>query len=105
MGGRQVVVVVVVYCLRLLSTLRQDEVIKQHEGNVMMQKDLEAAREEVGRMAKEAGKASLREEELKEEVEKLRQGMHQILESVREQVLVQLYGSFERFCSRMVRAM
>ena len=90
MGGRQVVVVVVVYCLRLLSTLRQDEVIKQHEGNVMMQKDLEAAREEVSRMAKEAGKASQREEELKEEVEKLRQGMHQILESVREQVLVHL---------------
>ena len=68
---------------------RQDEVIKQHEGNVMMQKDLEAAREEVARMAKEAVKASQREEELKEEVEKLRQGMHQILESVREQVLVQ----------------
>ena len=65
---------------------RQDEVIKQHEGNVMMQKDVEAAREEVARMAKEAGKASQREEELKEEVEKLRQGMHQILESVREQV-------------------
>ena len=84
---------------------RQDEVIKQHEGNVMMQKDLEAAREEVARMGKEAGKASLREEELKEEVEKLRQGMHQILESVREQVFVQLYRSFERFCSRMVRAM
>ena len=84
---------------------RQDEVIKQHEGNVMMQKDLEAAREEVARMAKEAGKASQREEELKEEVEKLRQGMHQILESVREQVLVQRSRSFERFCSRMVRAM
>ena len=32
---------------------RQDEVIKQHEGKVMMQKDLEAAREEVARMAKE----------------------------------------------------
>ena len=65
---------------------RQDEVIKQHEGNVMMQKDLEAAREEVARMGKEAGKASQREEELKGEVEKLRQSMHQILESVREQV-------------------
>ena len=84
---------------------REDEVIKQHEGNVMMQKDLEAAREEVARMAKEAVKASQREEELKEEVEKLRQGMHQILESVREQVLVQRSRSFERFCSRMVRAM
>ena len=65
---------------------RQDEVIKQHEGKVMMQKDLEAAREEVARMAKEVDKASEREGELKEEVEKLRQGMHQILESVREQV-------------------
>ena len=65
---------------------RQDEVIKQHEGNIMMQKDLEAAKEEVARIAKEADKASQREEELKEEVEKLRQGMHQILESVREQV-------------------
>ena len=60
--------------------------IKQHEGKVMMQKDLEAAREEVARMAKEVDKASEREGELKEEVEKLRQGMHQILESVREQV-------------------
>ena len=76
---------------------RQDEVIKQHEGNVMMQKDLEAAREEVARMAKEAGKASQREEELKEEVEKLRQGMHQILESVREQVLAQLYRKLINF--------
>ena len=65
---------------------RQDEVIKQHEGKVMMQKDLEAAKEEVARMAKEMDKASEREGELKEEVEKLRQGMHQILESVREQV-------------------
>ena len=65
---------------------RQDEVLKQHEGKVMMQKDLEAAREEVARMAKEVDKASEREGELKEEVEKLRQGMHQILESVREQV-------------------
>ena len=63
---------------------RQDEVIKQHEGKVMMQKDLEAAREEVARMAKEVDKASEREGELKEEVEKLRQGMHQILESARE---------------------
>ena len=60
--------------------------IKQHEGKVMIQKDLEAAREEVARMAKEVDKASEREGELKEEVEKLRQGMHQILESVREQV-------------------
>ena len=81
------------------------QVIKQHEGNIMMQKDLEAAKEEVAKMVKEAGKASEREEELKEEVEKLRQGMHQILESVREQVLVQRSRSFERFCSRMVRAM
>ena len=76
---------------------RQDEVIKQHEGNVMMQKDLEAAREEVARMAKEAVKASQREEELKEEVEKLRQGMHQILESVREQVLAQLFKKLINF--------
>ena len=71
---------------------RQDEVIKQHEGKVMMQKDLEAAREEVARMAKEVDKASEREGELKEEVEKLRQGMHQILESVREQVGIWAFG-------------
>ena len=32
--------------------------IKQHEGKVMMQKDLEAAREEVEKMAKEMAKAS-----------------------------------------------
>ena len=83
MGGRQdevssyaMVIIIVNIC----------QVIKQHEGNIMMQKDLEAAKEEVAKMVKEAGKASEREEELKEEVEKLRQGMHQILESVREQV-------------------
>ena len=32
---------------------RQDEMIKQHEGKVMMQKDLEEAREKVAKMAKE----------------------------------------------------
>ena len=84
MGGRQdevssttaMVIIIVNIC----------QVIKQHEGNIMMQKDLETAKEEVAKMVKEAGKASAREDELKEEVEKLRQGMHQILESVREQV-------------------
>ena len=69
----------------------QDDKIKQHEGKVMTQKDLEAAREEatreeVARMAKEKANASKKQGELKEEVEKLRQGIHQILESAREQV-------------------
>ena len=52
----------------------------------MTQKDLEEAREEAAKMAKEKAKASTQQGELKEEVEKLRQGMHQILESGREQV-------------------
>ena len=39
---------------------RQDEMIKQHEGKVMMQKDLEEAREKVAKMAKEMAKASKR---------------------------------------------
>ena len=34
--------------------------IKQHEGKVMMQNDLEVAREKVARMAKEKAKASKR---------------------------------------------
>ena len=83
MGGRQDEVSSYAMVI-IISNICQ--VIKQHEGNIMMQKDLEAAKEEVAKMVKEAGKASEREEELKEEVEKLRQGMHQILESVREQV-------------------
>ena len=62
----------------------QDDKIKQHEGKVMTQMDPEEAREEVAKMAKEKekAKASTQQGELKEEVEKLRQGMHQILESV-----------------------
>ena len=39
---------------------RQDEELKQHEGKVMMQNDLEVAREKVARMAKEKAKASKR---------------------------------------------
>ena len=50
----------------------------------MMQNNLEEAREEVAKMAKEVAKALSQQGELKEEVEKLRQGMHQILESARE---------------------
>ena len=64
---------------------RQEEAALHQENSVLVIKELEAAREEVARVVGEKEEAAARVEELKEEVEKLRVGLHEILDSVKDQ--------------------
>ena len=64
---------------------RQEEAALHQENSVLVIKELEAAREEVARVVGEKEAAAARVEELEEEVEKLRVGLHEILDSVKDQ--------------------
>ena len=59
--------------------------VKLAEGSVLAQRELEVSTKEVARLEGEVTGAREREEQLEEEVNKLREGLHEILDSVREQ--------------------
>ena len=59
--------------------------ITQHEGSVLVQKQLEERNRELTSLNKELSSVKSKSEELLEENNKLREGMHEILDSIKEQ--------------------